>query len=642
MNEEIRMKKILPLILSMILLVSLAACSGNAAITADNTNGQVVATQVVAGLTQGTQADGAASATAQPAAENAAEAMAENSQPDEAEDDYTYDAGDAVQVDLEGSTIESDGAGVSIDGSRVTITEAGTYRFSGTLADGQIVVDTPAKETVKLVLGGVDIRSSNSAAIYVADAKKVVIILAEDTQNNLNDGQTYEYALPEDEEPNATIFSKADLAIGGTGSLKVTGNFNDAINSKDGLIIAGGTIQVSAVDDGLRGKDYLVVEGGNLLVEVQGDGMKSDNDEDASLGYILIEGGSLTIRADGDGINAQTDVIIQAGEFTLTTGGGNGQVVDETTSAKGIKAGTNINIDGGEFTIDSADDAIHSNTNVTITGGTFVLATGDDGIHADETLTIDKGDLQVKQSYEGIESAVITIHGGTINLKSSDDGINVAAGRDGSGAIQGMGGRDQPERGGGGPGMDFFGGSSDSNKLVITGGSIYVDGDGDGIDVNGAIEMTGGSVVINGPTQQMNGALDYDSGFAMTGGFLVAAGSSGMAQTPDQGRPSVLIYLSQMQAAGTLIHVQNSAGADVLTFAPSKDYQSVAFSSAQLVDGEMYTVFVGGSSSGIATSGLYEGGSYSGGTEETTFTMSGAGTTAGAGARNNFGPRRQP
>jgi hypothetical protein len=156
---------------------------------------------------------------------------------------------------------------------------------------------------------------------------------------------------------------------------------------------------------------------------------------------------------------------------------------------------------------------------------------------------------------------------------------------------------------------------------------------GDGVDINGGIEMTDGILLVNGPTEQMNGAIDYDTSFKMTGGFLVAAGSSGMAMAPGQtsSQYSTLVYLSAAQKAGTLIHIQNSAGEDILTFAPVKQYQSLAFSSPELLKGNAYTVFTGGSSTGAVKDGLYEGGTYTGGTQFSSFTVSSLVTTVGTG-----------
>ena len=197
------------------------------------------------------------------------------------------------------------------------------------------------------------------------------------------------------------------------------------------------------------------------------------------------------------------------------------------------------------------------------------------------------------------------------------------------------GGRPVP---GGGPGQDAFT-YSGNYYLYFHGGYIMVDANGDGIDVNGAIEMTGGIVLVSGPTEQMNGAVDYDASFTMTGGLLVAAGSSGMAQAPgvSSGQSSVLIYLDAIQPAGALVHIQNSAGEDILTFSPTKVYQSIALSSPELVNGETYEIYIGGISTGTVNDGLYEGGTYTPGAQYSSFTSSSVVTTVGTG-----GNRRRP
>jgi hypothetical protein len=621
------MKKTITLLMAWLLVFALTACSGGASATDVN---EAQNSNVTSGEATG------ASAAAGTGAGSVAEAHAENSETHDEADDYAWDDSAAVSIVLNGTSITADGDGVAVDGSQATITSAGTYRLSGSLADGQIIVNTQDKEVVRLVLNGVDLRSATSAPINVISAEKTVIVLADNTENYVSDGASYVLENPEEDEPNAAIFSKGDLTIYGNGSLTVSGNYEDGIASKDGLVIASGKITVSAVDDGIRGKDYLVVKGGNVTVNAQGDGLKSDNEEDATKGYISIETGAINITSGGDAIHAQTDVMITDGEFTLASGGGSNSRMDESSSAKGIKAAANVNIEGGTFTINSADDAIHSNGSLAINGGAFSIASGDDGMHADSTLEVNGGDIRITESYEGIESAVITINAGDIHIVSNDDGLNVAGGNDGSGVNQWLGPGGGP--GGGGPGQDAFA-YSGSYYLYIHGGYMVIEAAGDGVDVNGAIEMTDGVVVVNGPTEQMNGALDYDAGFNMTGGFVIAAGSSGMAQAPDasSSQSSVLIYLTSTQPAGTLVHIQNSAGDDVLTFAPTKEYQSIAFSSPELVNGATYDVYIGGSSTGAVKDGLYRDGTYTPGTPYTTFTISGVATTIGAG-----GNRRRP
>lgn len=628
------MKKITKLVTILVLVLSLAACSVVASVNPSDTS-------VVTG--SDTTSSSATTNEATPVATASAsveEALSENSESHEDADDYVWDSATVVSIGLNGDSITVDGEGVTVDGSTATITTAGAYNISGSLSDGQIVVNTEDEQVVQLILNGVDINSSDSAPIDIISAAETVIILADNTENFVSDGTSYVFDDPTAEEPSAAIFSNGDLSFSGNGSLTVNGNFNDGISSDDGLVIASGTFTVNAVDDGLRGKDYLVVENGDITVNAGGDGLKSDNEEDAERGYILIENGVLNITAGGDGINAQTDVLISEGIFTISAGGGSSVRADETTSTKGIKGALNVNIDGGTFTIDAADDALHSNGNITINEGMFNLASADDGMHADSTLVVNGGNIQITKSYEGIESAVITINDGDIHIVSSDDGINVAGGVDGSGMNPGMGSGGGWPAPGGGPGQDAFA-ASGNYYLYINGGYVAVEASGDGIDSNGTIEMTDGVVLVNGPTEQMNGPLDH-AGFTMTGGYLVAAGSAGMAQAPGQtsSQYSVLIYLESTQPAGTLVHIQNSAGEDILTFAPTKEYQSIAFSSGDLVDGETYTIYTGGGSTGTVTDGLVQGGTYTPGTEYTSFTVSGVITTVGSGGGGL--PRQRP
>ncbi len=550
----------------------------------------------------------------------ASSVYAENAEDHEDSADYVWDSTSVVNITLNGNSITVNASGVAtVDGGKITITSAGTYRISGSLTDGQITVDTDDEETIRLILNGVNIRCSTSSPIYILSAKKAIIILEENTANYVADSASYVLEAGED-EPNAAIFSKSDLTIFGSGSLNVNGNYNDGIASKDGLIIKSGTITVNAVDDGIRGKDYLVVKGGAVTLNVGGDGLKSDNADDSAKGYISVENGVINITSDGDAVDAETDIIISGGEISLTSGGGSNSVIYSSTSAKGLKANVSITIDAGTITVNSADDAINSNEQVTINGGSFVISSGDDAFHADSSLTINGGDITIAKSFEGIESVIITINGGNIHIVSSDDGINGAGGNDASGFTQG------PGRGGG---RDQGGFTNSGNcYLYINGGYIVVDATGDGIDVNGAIVMTDGYVIVNGPTSNANGALDHVS-FKITGGFLLAVGSSGMAQAPGTSSTqySILLNFRSSMSAGTLINIQTSDGTVLFSFKPTKAYQSVVFSSATLTKGSTYNVYYGGSSTGTANDGLYLSGTYTPGTKYTTFTISSVTTT---------------
>ncbi|MCC9134909.1 carbohydrate-binding domain-containing protein [Pontibacter silvestris] len=302
----------------------------------------------------------------------------------------------------------------------------------------------------------------------------------------------------------------------------------------------------------------------------------------------LTDGSANTL--DGALYSAAKLSVFGAGSLTVT-GNADGGIVSEG----------GLIIKEGEYNITAAESTIKSNKNIIVDGGTFTLATGNDGIHGEESLIFNGGDILITQSEEGVESADITINDGTrIQLTSTDDGLNASSGDDVS-----------------------------TNHFYMNGGYLYINSQGDGIDSNGYIEMTGGVVVVNGPTGNGNAAIDYDKTFNISGGLLVAVGSSGMAQAPSQSstQNSVKATFSSTKQAKQLIHVQDSNGNDVLTFSPAKDYQSLIFSSASLVQGTSYSVYLGGSSSGTASDGLYEGGTYTAGTLSSGFTVSGSVTT---------------
>jgi len=534
-------------------------------------------------------------------------ALAANSADHELPADYVWDSARVIPIVLNGTWITESTDSATAEGSTVTITSGGTYSLTGSLSDGQVLVNASDEGTVRLILNGIDLKNSTGSPFAVTKAEKVVIVLADNSANVITDATSYVFPDPDEDEPNAALFSKADMTICGNGSLTVKGNYNDGIASKDGLIIKNGTITVHAVDDGIRGKDYLVIKDGTVTVISMGDALKSDNDEDATRGYISIESGSVTATAGMDGLTAETDAIIAGGTFTLTTGGGSNASVSSSVSAKGIKGLVSVIIGDGTFSVSSADDAIHSNSTIVINGGTFALASGDDGVHADSLLGVNGGDIVISKCFEGLESCVLVINDGTMHITASDDGINGAGGKDASGA-------------GGWPGGMP---SSGNYYLYIAGGHIAVTAAGDGIDVNGRIVMKDGTVLVNGPTSNNNGALDYDASFQMTGGVLLAAGSSGMAQAPSASSTqyALMMNFGSSRAAGTVFHIQAADGSDILTFKPAKPYQSIVFGSAKLTKGATYDVYIGGNSTGTATDGLYEGGTYSGGTKSASFTV---------------------
>lgn len=507
------------------------------------------------------------------------------------------------------------------------IKKGGVYYLEGTIDDGQIYIDT--KDSVKLVLSNVNITNKTGPAIMIENANQVYIELTSDSVNYLTDGE--DYVVDESGEPDGTIFSKDDLILDGTGKLVINANYADGIVSKDNLKIIDGIYEINALDDAIRGKDSLVIMDGSFMIESYGDGLKSTNDKDSNLGYILIENGEFNIVATNDGIQAETDLVINDGTFNIKTGDGssnsslenenwgfwgkspdNKNMINSSNqdSAKGIKANNSIVINNGDFVIDSSDDAIHSNEAIGIANGNFTINSGDDGIHANKEIIIDDGNITINKSYEGIEAEIVTINNGMINVNASDDGLNAALGNDAS-SINNR------------PGMNNLENIGNA-KIQINGGNIYVNARGDGIDANGSIYMTDGIVIVNGPVDNGNGAIDYDKEFKITGGTLLASGSNGMVQNLSNSstQNSVMISFSKIINADELISIFDSEGNEIITYKSSKNYQNLVISSPNLELNQTYTIYIGGDSTSEETNGLYSTGNYKNGQEYTTFTIS--------------------
>lgn len=525
-------------------------------------------------------------------------------------DDYVLDS-DIVNITLSETSASCDSSnGVSISGSLVQIINGGTYKISGSLTDGQIVVNTDSEESVKLVFDGVNIKNADNAPVFIEKAEKVIINLADGTKNYITDGTSYIFASSDEDEPNAALFSKSDLTLYGNGELTVTANYKDGIASKDGLIIKSGTVTVTANDDGIRGKDYLVINSGTFTVKSSADGLKSNNDEDTSKGYIQITGGDYTIVSGTDAIAAQTDVIIGGGTFNLTSGGGSSATLSES-STKGIKGIASIVISGGSFTINSCDDSIHTNGKIVIDAGAFTLSSCSQPIHADASFTLEKGNIIISKSVEGVESPLITINGGVMDIISSDDCLNATYGNSNKEL-------------------------NDGSILTITGGTVYANvTTGDGLDSNGSISITGGTIAVHGPQSSPEVGMDYNGTCNITGGMLIVSGpdSGNMIQGPSTSSSSysLKLILTSALTAGTLFHIEDSSGNNVVTFKPARSYFYIVFSSPDLKNGSTYNIYTGGTSTGTEEGGLYTGGTYSGGTAYSTssFTVSSIVTTIG-------------
>lgn len=471
-----------------------------------------------------------------------------------------------------------------------------------------------------------------------------------------------------------------DLAAVKGGSIRVNAGGDGFKTTYDGdkdkgyLVIEDGTFHVEAGSDGFQAAASLLIAGGTYDVVTGGGSANAEpHAEEMPIGRPGFGGragaqGNGSDDAAADATNdpkasassansasqAKEDAANKDGSASAGTEAQSADEESESASMKGLKAEAGIAVSGGTFHIDSADDTVHSNGSILISGGELDLATGDDGIHADVSIVISGGKVNIKESYEGVEAADITLSGGEVRVVASDDGVNAS---DGSGRSEGpgmFGGQrptgdpaqsgdlapagassqagsqstdgaagtpPQPPTGQGMPGGP--GGNAGTAKLTISGGYLTVDAGGDGLDANGSITMTAGTAIVNGPSSNGNGALDYDGTFEQSGGLLVAAGSAGMAQAPSESSPqrSVLMTFPGTVKAGTLVTLADGKGTPVLSFAPTKDVQSIVISTPDLKSGDTYAFYTGGQSSGTAKDGLYANGKLAGGTKIVSFKL---------------------
>ena len=459
----------------------------------------------------------------------------------------TYDESEAITIALNGDSASCDSDAVVIEESRITIGAEGVYLLSGTLNDGQIIVNAADTDKVQLVLAGADITSSTSAAIYALEADKVFVTLAEGTVNTLTNGG--EYVDIDENSIDAVIFAKTDLTLNGSGSLTINAQAGHGVVSKDDLVITGGNYTITAASHGLSGKDSIAIAGGTFTITSGKDGIHAENADDLSLGTLYIADGAYTIASQGDAVSAQGALQIDGGTFDLYTGEGSASVdmttsddlgpmgggprgemgtqtevtttvtEEDTVSQKGIKSESTYAINGGVFTIDSADDCLHAGGAMTLAAGEFTLSSGDDTVHCDDALTIQSGTFTIPYCYEGIEGLSITIEDGTFDITSNDDGLNAAGGADSSG-FGGFGGRQQ----------DTFASTSDS-FITINGGTFTIVSSGDCIDSNGALTINGGTLDL---TCNSNGntALDCDGTYSNNGGDVTT--NDGSEENPGQ------------------------------------------------------------------------------------------------------------
>lgn len=575
----------------------------------------------------------------------------------------TFADGSVTLANAAGSTVAADKAeNVTVTNNTVvTITQPGEIDVDGTCANGQLCVNVDKtaypEGQVTLNLRGLTLTNPSDSPIYVASiAEECAITVKKDTVNTITDGTEYTNA----DGDSGAIYSCDDLKFKGKGTLIVNGKCADGIVSKDDIKIWNGDIQVNAADDGIRGKDSVRIgdpdatdnyEALKLTVKTEkGDGIKSTSTTTAksdgtavNQGFVRINGGTINITSYLDGIQGEQSVEINGGDITIKTyegssfggtstggqggwGGFGGMGMDGNASktdvsAKGIKAvgiydeaGTtwqsagDITVTGGHITVDSSDDALHCGGSMTLTGGVFNIATADDAFHADHNLTIgtenagtyDDVQIYVSKAYEGIEGVNIYQNSGTVYIVSTDDGYNAAGGADGSG-----GGNNTPWGRGG---M-----SSSYGELWLRGGLVVVNsanGDHDGLDSNGPINITGGYYLCNGQ-EPLDGGDGYS--ITQTGGTYITmtAGNTNLGTT-------YTIKDSSGKAVATFKSAGGNAGIS------SKD-NSTAYSGT--------TVSGGTEILADCPYGVTLGGTVSGGTQITGSASSGGMQPGGPGGR---------
>ncbi|ROR28469.1 uncharacterized protein DUF4353 [Mobilisporobacter senegalensis] len=427
--------------------------------------------------------------------------------------DVGYEDSTAAHITMNGSNGEVSGNGAVYKDGILTISKEGTYVISGTLNDGQIIVDGSESDKVQIVLNNAQINCSDHAPIYIKNADKVFITLKEGTKNTLTDGT--EYVQRDENNVDGVIFSKADLTINGEGTLNITGNYKNGIVSKDDLIITNGNLNITAIKDTLNGKDCVKIKDGTFQLSAEtGNGIQSKNSDDETKGYVYICGGSITV----------------------------------TRSREGIE-GTVILIEDGDINITAEDDGLNSAIDSNDTASKDTAAGNDNG----------KTDIPVNREREDM---------------AEKPPENVMRER---------------SNGFGGAGGEFA--VNENCYISITGGNIVIDASADGIDTNGSLYISGGNIFVSGPENSGNGGLDYNGTAEITGGTVVIAGSIGMAQgfSDTSSQYSLLYNLPTVSEGETEVILKDEDDKVVVSFKPSKKYQSVVISTPELKKDKTYT-----------------------------------------------------
>ena len=461
--------------------------------------------------------------------------------------DLTWGSSIEVTIDLSNPTATD---GVTVSDGVITITKAGNYKLTGTY-EGQIKVEAADSDMVRLILNNATITNSTGAAINVVEADEVVIYTASGTTNTVSDGSSYSDTASG--SPDAAIYSKSDLTLAGEGTLKVEGKYEEGIHTSDGLVIASGTLEVNAANTGIKGKDYVDILDGTITVTASQDGIKATNDTDGNRGWVRLSGGTVNISAGDDGFKAERVLEISGGTLNITQ------------ANEGIEA-QYINILDGTVNVTSSDDGINASYSTTST--------------STEPTTV----TSTKQSAQNGQNSAP-------QAPSGSAGQAPAGGQAPSGTMG------QPPAGGGAGGGMGGGGSTFEvvdATINISGGTVTVNANGDGIDSNGTATLSGGTLIVNGPFTGGNASLDTN-GNLLLNGTTVAAGNSGdMFEAPATNSTSGYVKISNVSnlSAGTTVQVTDSSGTVVANYKVANSSTTlILVSSSKITKGESYTVY---------------------------------------------------
>ena len=464
--------------------------------------------------------------------------------------DLTWDSSSEVTIDLSNPTATD---GVTVSDGVITITKAGNYKLTGTYS-GQIKVEAADSDMVRLILNNATITNSTGAAINVVEADEVVIYTASGTTNTVSDGSSYSDTASG--SPDAAIYSKSDLTLAGEGALKVEGKYEEGIHTSDGLVIASGTLDVSAANTGIKGKDYVDILDGTITVTATKDGIKATNDTDGNRGWVRLSGGTVNISAGDDGFKAERVLEISGGTLNITQ------------ANEGIEA-QYINILDGTVNVTSSDDGINASYSTTTTT---------DSTSTESASTSTTQTTQSKQAAQG---------------NAAQGGQAPAGGGQAPSGSMGSGTTGQPPAGGG------MGGGGGTFEVVdatinITGGTVTVNANGDGIDSNGTATLSGGTLIVNGPFTGGNASLDTNGDLLLNGATVTAGNSGDMFEAPATSSTSGYVKISNVSSlsAGTTVQVADSSGNVVANYKVTNSNTAlILVSSSKITKGQSYTVY---------------------------------------------------